>query len=143
MQALSRAHYARLEQLVDAYKQRYTTYFKQSARRNPRLGVDALCFRAFGVDELLGVWITPLSLSLACVSIEAERTSNIAKEGAVRIIKLPSGGYRFVAERLTPSETLWRCELLDDLSDLEGAGEAARLAQQVIERVMTIEGETR
>lgn len=143
MQALSPSHYARLEWLVGIYRQHYLAHFKQSARYNPRLGMDALCFRAFGTDELLGVWITPLSLSLACVSIEAKPTSNVAEDGAIRIIRLPSGDYRFVAERLTPSETLWRCELLDDLADLEGADEAARLAQQVIERVMTADGEAR
>lgn len=142
MQALSRLHYGRLEQLVRAYQQCHAANFKHATRRNPRLGVDALCFRIFEDEELLGVLITPLSLSLACVSTDTAPGMSIPLEGATRIITLPSGRYRFVAESLTANEFLWRCELLDDLTDLEGAGEAARLAQRTIERVMAFEDET-
>ncbi|HET8791154.1 MAG TPA: [NiFe]-hydrogenase assembly chaperone HybE, partial [Modicisalibacter sp.] len=60
MQALSSDQYDRLSRLAAAYRQRHGDDFKADARRNPHLGVDALCFQPYG-DALIGVLITPLA----------------------------------------------------------------------------------
>lgn len=138
MQALLPCHYERLRQLVSAYQRQHGREFKSSAKRNPRLVTDALCFRLFNSDELMGAWVTPVSLSLACVPVEQAALSPTTQGfKSQRLIELPSGCYRFIAEVLDTGDVVWRCELLDDLSDLESVSDAARLAQQLMDRVMT------
>lgn len=133
MQALSGDQYERLSRLAAAYQQRHADDFKTAARRNPNLWVDALCFQQHG-DALIGVLVTPLVLLLARIALAGEE--NKVQSGDRRIVELPSGRYLLSAECLD-AEVMWQCELLDDLSALSGPTEASRLAQQVMERVMT------
>lgn len=133
MQALSGAQYERLSRLAAAYQQHHTDDFKTVTRRNPHLWVDALCFQQHG-DELIGVLITPLALLLARIALVGEEGE--VKSGERRIVELPSGRYLLAAECLD-TDVMWHCELLDDLSALSGPMEASRLAQQVMDRVMT------
>lgn len=134
MQALSPEQYGRLRQLADAWTRRHFKSAKREPHFNPRLGVDALCFQPVG-DELLGALITPVSLSLAMLP----QASKVLPpdDGATRRVALPSGDYRFTAECLEPGIGFWRCQVLDDLSDIESLHQASRLAQQLMERVMT------
>ncbi len=41
-----------------------------------------------------------------------------------------------MAERLDATQWCWRCELLDDLSDIESLQEASRLAQRLMDKVL-------
>lgn len=134
MQALSPEQYGRLRQLADAWTRHHFKAAKQEPHFNPRLGVDALCFQPLG-DELLGALITPVSLSLAMLPQDPEALPS--DDGATRRVALPSGDYLFAAERLEPGIGFWRCQVLDDLSDVESLQQASRLAQQLMERVMT------
>ncbi|HET8790178.1 MAG TPA: [NiFe]-hydrogenase assembly chaperone HybE [Modicisalibacter sp.] len=133
MQALSGAQYERLSRLAAAYQQHHADDFKADARRNPHLGVDALCFQPYG-DALIGVLITPLALLLARIALVDEK--HAAASGDRHVVELPSGRYLLSAESLD-TEVVWLCELLDDLSALSGPMEASKLAQQVMDRIMT------
>lgn len=138
MQALTAEQYARLQQLARAWERRHLRAAKAEARYNPRLGVDALCFQPHALEEgrevLLGALITPLSLSLALVPLQDEPPP--APE-ARRRVSLPSGVYPFRPLALEGQPGLWVCELLDDLSDVGSLQEGSRLAQRLMERVMT------
>lgn len=133
MQALSGDQYERLSRLAETFQQRHADDFKTATRRNPHLSVDALCFQQHG-DALIGVLITPLALLLTRITLAGEEGE--VENGDRRIVELPSGRYLLSAECLD-TEVMWQCELLDDLSDLGGPMEASRLAQQVMDRVMT------
>lgn len=138
MQALTAEQYARLQQLARAWERAYLRAAKTETRYNPRLGVDALCFQPHALEEgrevLLGALITPLSLSLALVPVQDE--SPPAAEAEQRV-SLPSGVYPFRPLALDGGDRLWVCELLDDLSDVGSLQEGSRLAQRLMERVMT------
>ncbi|MFC3285362.1 [NiFe]-hydrogenase assembly chaperone HybE [Litchfieldella rifensis] len=142
MQALGVEQYARLQRLARGYQHRHAQAIKRSSERNPRLGVDALCFQPLPGqhrdgdvgEELVGALITPLSLSLAIVPPPGEA---MPAEGQRRLVSLPGGRYPFHAEPIDDETWLWRCPLLDDLSDLDSLQDANRLAQHLLERVMT------
>ncbi len=138
MQALTAAQYDRLRRLADAWERAYLERAKTQSAYNPRLGVDALCFQPQAMPDgeagLLGALITPLSLSLALVP---EATGLDCPDVEARLVlTLPSGRYPFRAVPLDDEDWLWRCELLDDLSDLEAASEGSRLAQRLMAKVM-------
>lgn len=145
MQILSPAQYERLRCLAVAWQRQQGADLKEQPNYNPRLMVDAICFQSLepvssesdGADAayLAGALVTPVSLSLVLVPRE-EATSPPAM-GERQRFTLPSGRYSFTAERLSDALWLWRCELLDDLSDLNSRQEASRLAQQLMDRVMT------
>ncbi|MCL7939038.1 [NiFe]-hydrogenase assembly chaperone HybE [Halomonas sp. ATCH28] len=138
MQALTADQYARLRQLAEAWRHCHLKAAKREPRFNPRLGVDALCFQPHPLEDgrrgLLGALITPVSLSLALVLDEA----SVSRPAATHLtLALPSGRYPFVLEPLGEADWWWRCELLDDLSDVGSLQAGSRLAQQLMERVMT------
>ena len=136
MQALGIEDYRRLERLAREWLKQHAAEYKAAANRNSSLGVDALCFQAMG-DELIGVLVTPLSLSL--VVLPGRSSPNEPNDAAYRrIVTLPSGQYAFLPTILSEGgEQLWYCKLLDDMAALQGPGEACRLAQRVMQRVMT------
>lgn len=142
MKALRADQYDRLRRLGEAWRARHLKAAKQSPCFNPRLGVDALCFQPFSLttpdDSLLGALVTPVSLSLALVASEPD--SDPPDGQAMIWVALPSGAYPFRHEVLSDTVWLWRCELLDDLSDVDSLQQASRLAQQLMERVMTPSG---
>ena len=139
MQAPSPEQYERLRDLAAAWQRRQGRDLKAMAHYNPRLGVDALCFQRWSFagddDHLVGALITPVSLSLVLVPLDPQVAA--PAEGEQRLFTLPSGRYAFQLERLASPLWLWRCELLDDLSDLTSRQEASRLAQRLMDRVMT------
>ncbi len=142
MQALTPDQYERLRDLAAAWQQQQGRALKEMAHYNPRLSVDALCFQVLPEDQadeeettyLAGALVTPVSLSLLLVP--AENGAPPPEPGTRRRFALPSGRYPFVAERPNPSVWLWRCELIDDLSDLDSLQEASRLAQRMMDKVM-------
>ncbi|MGM0785765.1 MAG: [NiFe]-hydrogenase assembly chaperone HybE [Pseudomonadota bacterium] len=145
MQSLSLDQYERLRRLAATWEQDRQEELATAAHANLRLSVDTLCFQAFAPcpeqrpEEayLAGALITPLSLSL--VLVPAESAAAAPQPGQQQAFRFPSGRYPFTAECLSDGAWLWRCELLDDLSDLDAAEEASRLAQRLMERVMTPE----
>lgn len=138
MQALSPEQYGRLRRFADAWTRRHFRSAKREPHFNPRLGTDALCFQTVG-DQLLGALITPVSLSLAMLPQDPEALP--PDDGTMRRVALPSGDYRFAAERLEPDIWFWHCQVLDDLTDIESLPQASRLAQQLMERIMTPGGD--
>lgn len=140
MQALTADQYARLRQLAVAWRHRHLKAAKREPRFNPRLGVDALCFQPHSLEDgrrgLLGALVTPISLSLA---LALDEPAAPRQAPAQLTLALPSGRYPFVLESLGETDWWWRCELLDDLSDVGSLQEGSRLAQQLMERVMTPE----
>ncbi|MBZ0330324.1 [NiFe]-hydrogenase assembly chaperone HybE [Halomonas sp. ANAO-440] len=146
MQALTPEQYERLRDLAAAWQQQQGRSLKASPQYNPRLTVDALCFQVLPEDPsdgedtayLAGALVTPVSLSL--VLVPAEHSSPPPEPGTRRHFTLPSGRYPFIAERPATSVWLWRCELIDDLSDLDSLQEASRLAQRMMDKVMSVDG---
>lgn len=138
MQALTADQYARLRQLAETWRRCHLKAAKREPRFNPRLGVDALCFQPHPLEDgrrgLLGALVTPVSLSLVLVLDESAAPRPTA---AQLTLALPSGRYPFVLESLGEAQWWWRCELLDDLSDVHSLQEGSRLAQQLMERIMT------
>ncbi|MGR2736937.1 [NiFe]-hydrogenase assembly chaperone HybE [Billgrantia sp. Q4P2] len=140
--------YRRLNEMAQAWKRRQADALEASPGRNPHLDVDALCFQACpdggvesaGRDYLIGALISPVSLSLVLFPIFGSAAAPV--EGERRAFELPSGRYPFVAEVLEEGQWLWRCQLLDDLSDLESREEGSRLAQRLMDKVMTPEDAT-
>ncbi|MCE8015079.1 [NiFe]-hydrogenase assembly chaperone HybE [Halomonas sp. MCCC 1A17488] len=137
--------YRRLNEMAQAWKRRQADALETAPGYNPQLDVDALCFQVCpddvaataGRDYLVGALISPVSLSL--VLFPAFATVAAPAEGERRAFALPSGRYPFVAEVLEAELWLWRCQLLDDLSDLETREEGSRLAQRLMDRVMNPE----
>lgn len=147
MQALSVEQYARLQQLSRRYQHCHAEHIRHHPARNPRLTVDMLCFQPLpdaarepgaSHDELIGALITPVSLSLAVVASVPQALSN---DMPTRWVVLPGGRYPFVPLALGDDDGLWHCGLLDDLHDLESLNEANRLAQHLLERVLTSDSE--
>ncbi|SDJ32486.1 [NiFe]-hydrogenase assembly chaperone HybE [Billgrantia gudaonensis] len=145
MQSLSLDQYERLRRLATTWEQDRREELAAASNANSRLSVDTLCFQTFdaGPEQgheqayLAGALITPVSLSL--VLVPAEPGNPAPQPGRRQAFGFPSGRYPFTAECLSDGTWLWRCELLDDLSDLDAAEEASRLAQRLMERVMTPE----
>ncbi len=133
MQSLTSEQYLTLAQLTERYRQHHDRDFKLSPRRNPQMTVDMLCFQVWE-DVLCGVLLTPIALSAALVPAISMTPP---AHGEQRLMDLPGGRYPFVAEVIDSETWLWRCELLDDLSDLTSLEEANRLAQYLANRVMT------
>ncbi|QJQ96691.1 MULTISPECIES: [NiFe]-hydrogenase assembly chaperone HybE [Halomonadaceae] len=145
MQVLSAEHYARLQRLARLYQQRHAKEIKRHPRRNPHLTVDMLCFQPLPdgrpeKGELVGALLTPVSLSLAVVTAQPRPIPFPEHEGSEWLVGLANGRYPFILETLGESEWLWHCSLLDDVSDIDTLQEANRLAQQLIERVMSEPG---
>ncbi len=142
MLALTPEQYQRLNEMAQAWKRRHSAAFEASPGRNPQLDVDALCFQGLsgpdketeGSGYLVGALISPVSLSLVLFPVLASATP--PAHGERRAFELPSGRYPFVAEVLEEGIWLWRCELLDDLSDLETREDGSRLAQRLMAKVM-------
>lgn len=134
--------YQRLNEMAQAWKRRHGEVLEASSGANPHLDVDALCFEVLpgaGVQTeengyLVGALISPVSLSLVLFPIFASAAP--PADGERRAFDLPSGRYPFVGEVLEERVWLWRCELLDDLSDLESREDGSRLAQRLMARVM-------
>ncbi|GHC27115.1 [NiFe]-hydrogenase assembly chaperone HybE [Aidingimonas halophila] len=134
MQALSQSQYEELRELSRCYYRHHLSAFKHSAHRNSRLSVDLLCCQPWG-DELCGALITPLALSLVLIPATPHRV--VPADGEQRLKRLPDGEYPFVAEHLPDGRWLWRCQLLDDMHEFDGVEDANRLAQYLLQRVMT------
>lgn len=138
MQAPSPEQYERLRELAAAWQRQQGRDMKAAPHYNPRLSVDALCFQRWSFtdvdDYLVGALVAPVSLSLVLVPVDPGSPAPLSDER--RRFALPSGRYEFLVERLESSLWLWRCELLDDLSDLGSRQEASRLAQRLMDRVM-------
>ncbi|SEK26991.1 [NiFe]-hydrogenase assembly chaperone HybE [Halomonas daqiaonensis] len=138
MQALTADQYARLRQLAEAWNRYHLKAAKREPHFNPRLGVDALCFQRHRIEDgcrgLLGALVTPVSLSLVLVIDEVTAPRPLTGD---LTLALPSGRYPFMFETLGEADGWWRCELLDDLSDVGSLQKGSRLAQQLMERVMT------
>lgn len=145
MQALTADQYARLARLAETWQRDFLEAARGEPGFNPCLVVDALCFRPWSLGEerhgLLGALITPVSLSLVLLPDDAAGWPvPAAGEGLVLVLGLPSGRYPFRAESLGDGSRLWRCPILDDLSDLASPQQGSRLAQRLMDKVM--EGET-
>ncbi|WP_346798378.1 [NiFe]-hydrogenase assembly chaperone HybE [Halomonas sp. Bachu 37] len=137
MQALSSADYRYLADIATRYRDKHLREMKLSPHFNPALGVDALCFHR--VDEVLvGALITPIALWLVAVPAQA-KTHIPPAEGTCYRLSLPSGEYRLEAELLEPPFHVWRCCILEDLKELQDMGEAARLAQAMMTRLMQVD----
>lgn len=142
MQSLTHDQYQRLFQLAKAWQRERSDAFKGSPNYNPRLTCDALCFQELLLEEaetapgryLAGALVTPVSLSL--VLLPGDATAAMPNEEGPCDFMLPSGRYPFMAERLDATQWCWRCELLDDLSDIESLQEASRLAQRLMDKVL-------
>ncbi|GAB2799800.1 hypothetical protein GCM10027040_29020 [Halomonas shantousis] len=134
MQSLSPELYARLHRLATSYADQHIAEYRHDERRNARLGVDTLCFQ-WHARELLGILITPVSLSLLLVAPGAEHEESHRVEE--RVLELPSGRYLLRGEWVAGEGPIWRCELLAGLEDIEDMLEASRLAQRVMRQVMS------
>lgn len=155
MQALSAAQYARLGRLAEAWTRRYLKDAKTEPHFNPRLAADALCFQPHPLPDgrhgLLGALVTPVSLSLVLMIDDEAAPPGEPTDEPRLTLDLPSGRYPFAWEPLAAGDDglgddgggegglagCWRCALLEDLSDLDSRQAASRLAQQLMERVMT------
>lgn len=134
--------YQRLNEMAQAWERRHGAALEASPSGNPQLDVDALCFQVLPVTEgqaegngyLVGALISPVSLSLVLFPVFS--SASPPADGERRAFELPSGRYPFVGEVLEEGLWLWRCELLDDLSDLESREDGSRLAQRLMDKVM-------
>lgn len=129
--------YAMLAGMAREYRDEHLVALKSMAGYNPHLGVDALCFQrlseAGGAALLAGALITPSALWLVALPAEA----SVANDHVLNshVLSLPSGDYRL--ERYAFGQQVWyQRRILDDLSELGSMQEAARLAQQLMARLM-------
>lgn len=138
MQLLTSDEYAYITALANQYRDLHLLAMKQESVFNPRLGVDALCCQRVhlkGLSEsgVLGALITPCALWLVALSDDGGRQEVRSSQ----LISLPSGMYRFHFDTLSNGQGWYMCRILDGLSDIESMQEAARLAQRLMERIMT------
>ena len=82
---------------------------------------------------MVGALITPCELWLVMVPDPSRLTEPLAD---ALTLALPSGAYRLFLERLPGGYELYKRAILHDLGELESMQEAARLAQQMMERLM-------
>lgn len=133
MQTLTADEYNFLAELAKAYRDVHLPSLKQSGNWNPRLGVDALCFQHHSAECMVGALITPCELWLVVVPEQHRVTEPLADS---LTLSLPSGAYRLSLERLPGGYEFYKRAILRDLSDLGSLQEAARLAQQMMGRLM-------
>lgn len=133
MQTLTANQYAFLAELAKAYRDTHLPAIKQVDGWNPRLGVDALCFQPHGEERMVGALITPCELWLVAVSDQTRLAEPLAD---ALTLSLPSGTYQLTLERLPGGYKLYKRAILRDLSELDSMQEAARLAQQMMARLM-------
>ncbi|MDN6323740.1 MAG: [NiFe]-hydrogenase assembly chaperone HybE [Halomonas sp.] len=133
MQTLTVNEYAFLTGLAKAYRDAHLPAIKQVDGWNPRLGVDALCFQPQGEERMVGALITPCELWLVVVPDQARLAEPLAD---TLTLSLPSGTYQLTLERLPGGYELYKRAILRDLSELDSMQEAARLAQQMMVRLM-------
>lgn len=128
--------YATLADMAREYRDTHIVELKRQAHYNPRLGVDALCFQRLSAadDEplLVGALITPCALWL--VALAADTDTHLRQEDDYRL-SLPSGDYRLTYHAFGERWWYQRC-VLDDLAELDSMEDAARLAQQLMARLM-------
>ncbi|MDQ7730105.1 [NiFe]-hydrogenase assembly chaperone HybE [Halomonas sp. SpR8] len=133
MQTLTANEYAFLAELAKAYRDTYLPAIKQIDCWNPRLGVDAICFQPQGGECMVGALITPCELWLVAVPDQTRLTEPLAD---ALTLSLPSGAYQLTLDRLLGGYNLYKRAILFDLSELDSMQEAARLAQQMMARLM-------
>lgn len=133
MQMLTADEYAFLAELATAYRDTHLASIKQTEGWNPRLGIDALCFQHCGTEYMVGALITPCELWLVAVPNQSSLTEPLADSLS---LVLPSGAYRLMLERLPSGYEFYKRAILHDLSELDSMQEAARLAQQMMARLM-------
>lgn len=139
MPSLAPEEYQYLAAMAEAYRDIYLPTMKNSRYRNPGLGVDALCFERLdttfdGVPLMAGALITPCELWLVAIPDLAALRAPLPEE---LLLELPSGRYLLTLERLPGGYDIYMRSILTDLSELEGMQEAARLAQQMMLRLMS------
>ncbi|MYL23995.1 [NiFe]-hydrogenase assembly chaperone HybE [Halomonas alkaliantarctica] len=136
MQALSADEYALLSAHARSYRDAHLKALKKQPEYNPKLGVDALCFQRWqdevlGGEGRIGALISPCALSL--VAIPAASVLQQAPESL--LLSLPSGRYRL--HHCLFGEFAWyQRQILTDLRGIESMQGAAKLAQQLMERLM-------
>ena len=133
MQTLTAEEYAFLAELARAYRDVHLPSIKQLDSWNPRLGIDALCFQRQEAERMVGALITPCELWLVVVPDQSRLTAPLAD---MLTLTLPSGAYRLSLERLPGGYELYKRIILHDLGELDSMQEAARLAQQMMSRLM-------
>ena len=133
MYTLTADEYAFLAELAKAYRDVHLPAIKQQEGWNPRLGFDALCFQQHGTDSMVGALITPCELWLVVVPNQSHRAAPLTDS---LTLLLPSGTYRLSLERLPGGYEIYKRAILSNLDELENMQEAARLAQQMMVRLM-------
>ncbi len=133
MQTLTADEYTFLAELAKAYRDVHLPSIKQKSDWNPHLGVDALCFQHHGAEHMVGALITPCELWLVAVPDRNQLTAPLAD---ILTLSLPSGAYQLSLEHLPGGYEFYKRAILHDLSELESMQEAARLAQQMMSRLM-------
>ncbi|MDM7483158.1 MAG: [NiFe]-hydrogenase assembly chaperone HybE [Halomonas sp.] len=139
MQVLQAHDYGYLAELATSYRDVSLSALKKEAHYNPRLSVDALCFqysdlRISGASTLVGALITPCALWMLVVPEQAMLPAPLEES---HVVSLPSGRYRMTLERLPNGIEFYQRCILDDLSELESLQEASRLAQRMMEQLMS------
>lgn len=133
MQTPTAEEYVFLAELARAYSDTHLRSIKQQEGWNPRLGIDALCFQRHGDERMVGALITPCELWLVMVPDQSRLTAPLSDRF---ILTLPSGSYNLTLERLPGGYEIYKRAILHNLSDLDSMQEAARLAQQMMSRLM-------
>lgn len=133
MYMLTADKYAFLAELAKAYRDVHLPSMKQQKGWNPRLGFDALCFQHHGAGNMVGALITSCELWLVVVPDHSRLTESLAD---TLTLTLPSGTYQLSLERLPGGYELYKRAILRNLEELENMQEAARLAQQMMARLM-------
>lgn len=139
MQVLQAHDYGYLAELATSYRDASLSALKKEAHYNPRLSVDALCFqysdlRISGASTLVGALITPCALWMLVVPEQATLSAPLEES---HVVSLPSGRYRMTLKRLPNGIEFYQRCILDDLSELESLQEASRLAQRMMEQLMS------
>jgi len=144
-------HYTALADMARAYRDEHLVALKQLAHYNPHLGVDALCFQRLswessgedGAAFLAGALITPCALWLVALPIATSAEAPMASTAKDKadetasgyVLALPSGEYRLTRHAFG-QQAWYQRRILDDLSELGSMQDAARLAQQLMARLM-------